>query len=412
MNKKDLKQVETPILYDFLKCRTKKKSARSCQCFDAFSLEVIKAAKTIHNKKLISLWADKLIKNKKSVLTKSHDNRFALSPCCSDVLLLSKPAFTIAEILIALTIIVITAVITIPALQANFNEKAWATQKKSLYNRMSAAITSMPSINGYGIGETTAETNNQAALSFVTVGLSKAIEIKNICDSTKLVKCGISSKYTTISGNKTDFPKNLSAFNNLFTNKTNIGYPPQYEINTKAAAFETANGESVAVFYNPRCINKDISYTSMYEYENGINTKWRYTQPYMCANFIYDLNGKKGPNKVGKDMGFITVIYPTDSEVVAPLPLTKDAKHYKTKAATMEQADGIKSCKKLDERSRLPNYNELISLFYNYKLLDLTNKARYWSSTIEQGYAWSQSLATGGISLVGKDNRYVRCVKR
>ena len=33
---------------------------------------------------------------------------------------------------------------------------------------------------------------------------------------------------------------------------------------------------------------------------------------YFCVNFIYDLNGKKGPNTMGKDMGFMTMLYPFD----------------------------------------------------------------------------------------------------
>lgn len=47
------------------------------------------------------------------------------------------------------------------------------------------------------------------------------------------------------------------------------------------------------------------------------------SQAYFCANFVYDLNGTKGSNQIGKDMGFITAFYPTDSELVAPLPLNK-----------------------------------------------------------------------------------------
>lgn len=39
-----------------------------------------------------------------------------------------------------------------------------------------------------------------------------------------------------------------------------------------------------------------------------------------AQTFVYDLNGSKGPNTVGKDIGFITALYPTDSVVVAPMP--------------------------------------------------------------------------------------------
>ena len=63
----------------------------------------------------------------------------------------NKLAFTMAEILISLTIIGIIAVITLPSLKADINEKTWATQRKALYSRMSQAIAMMPSLNGYGV---------------------------------------------------------------------------------------------------------------------------------------------------------------------------------------------------------------------------------------------------------------------
>ena len=51
-----------------------------------------------------------------------------LVPYCPTVLLPQRIAFTMAEILISLTIIGIIAALTLPALQANINEKTWATQ--------------------------------------------------------------------------------------------------------------------------------------------------------------------------------------------------------------------------------------------------------------------------------------------
>lgn len=60
------------------------------------------------------------------------------------------------------------------------------------------------------------------------------------------------------------------------------------QVNTKAAAFETQNGESILTYYNPNC-QGEMNETGMY-----------YTQSKMCANFVYDLNGNKGPNTVGQ----------------------------------------------------------------------------------------------------------------
>ena len=59
-------------------------------------------------------------------------------------------AFTMAEILLSLTIIGVVAAITLPSLTGNINERTWNTQRKALYARMSQAIALMPALNGYG----------------------------------------------------------------------------------------------------------------------------------------------------------------------------------------------------------------------------------------------------------------------
>ena len=165
-------------------------------------------------------------------------------------------AFTMAEILISLTIIGIIAAITLPSLRANINEKAWATQRKALYSRMSQAIALMPSLNGYGVVMNsngtlnTSATASSAAQIFVSEGLNKVLKINNICDSSNLSKCGIPSKFKTFEGIKTkkDFPTKMSELNSFY-----MACNPHTHVDGNAAAFETANGESVAVFYNPFC---------------------------------------------------------------------------------------------------------------------------------------------------------------
>ena len=59
-------------------------------------------------------------------------------------------AFTMAEILLSLTIIGVVAAITLPSLTGNINERTWNTQRKALYARLSQAIPLMDSLNGYG----------------------------------------------------------------------------------------------------------------------------------------------------------------------------------------------------------------------------------------------------------------------
>ena len=317
-------------------------------------------------------------------------------------------AFTMAEILLSLTIIGVVAAITLPSLTGNINERTWNTQRKALYARFSQAIALMPALNGYGTlrestdsaGSTSIE--DTAAETFVTSGLAKVMKINNICDNEHLSDCGIPSKLTNLRGESLEsFPLTLTElnpmFNSVYSNPVVIGDDYSYsQTDTKAAAFETGNGESIAVYYNPAC-SADLQ-----------ELEWHFAQPQMCANFVYDLNGTKGPNTVGKDIGFITVLYPSDSAVVAPLPLINPAgkaSHY----------DAIKMCKQQDAESRLPNRDELAAMFFNKRLLGITSE-HLWSSSIisnNKQKAWLQRCTSGYRSqYVRTEEVTVWCIKR
>ena len=336
----------------------------------------------------------------------SPSRLIALSP-------LAKAAFTMAEILLSLTIIGVVAAITLPSLTGNINERTWNTQRKALYSRMSQAVSLMPAVNGYGVykneetddaGNVTQTAEDTAAETFLSSGLSKVLKINNICDAEHIADCGISSTYTNLAGSAKSWssaPK-LSELNSMFTstytaddgtNYTN----PQSLIDTKAAAFETANGESILTFYNPYCTSDQEGNT------------WHYSQPKMCANFIYDLNGTKGPNAVGKDIGFMTVMYPVDPTVVAPNPLGVNAG-----TTTQDKAGAL--CQAQDTESRLPNRDELSSMFYNKELIGIAS-GYYWSGSVissgESGTAWGQDFILGHrLPLARSYSGYVRCVRR
>jgi len=312
-----------------------------------------------------------------------------------------------AEILLSLTIIGVVAAITLPSLTGNINERTWNTQRKALYARFSQALALMPSLSGYGMYQLadsahSINAEDTAAETFVTEGLSKVMKINNICDSEHLQDCGIVTSYTNMAGSLKTWPTKLSEMNSMFTgtytNSTGSFTNPQKDIDTKAAAFETQNGESIAVYYNPNCV------PDMQE------TLWHYTQPKMCANFIYDLNGNKGPNTVGKDIGFVTALYPSDPVIVAPVPLTQNV------SGTKKQTEAGKACSDMDSESRLPNRDELAAMFYNRDLIGIPAGV-FWSGSVisfgEAGTAWRQNFDTGRR---GPDTRSygdgVLCVKR
>jgi len=273
---------------------------------------------------------------------------------------ISLTAFTMAEILISLTIIGIIAAITLPSLKANINEKAWATQRKALYSRMSQAISLMPALNGYGIGANDDETNEKAGLDFVTNGLSKVLNMKNICDANNLKKCGIPAKYKAFKAStKRNFPTNMRGLNDYVSRTEN----PQNNINTKVAAFETANGESVAVFYNPYCANSDVVFSLEVNSDGVYRTiPW----PYFCVNFVYDLNGLKGPNQVGKDIWYMSTLYSDKMETIMLEPNRISDSPANAKSMNYTQAKTY--CASID--ARIATVEEGLVAGYNKKLAD------------------------------------------
>ncbi|MCM1010149.1 MAG: type II secretion system GspH family protein [Fusobacterium sp.] len=301
-----------------------------------------------------------------------------------------KIAFTMAEILLSLTIIGVVAAITLPSLTGNINERTWNTQRKALYARFSQAIALMPAMNQYSNGET-----------FITDGLAKVLKINNIC-SDDLEDCGFPAKITTAGASVINSHPTLSGLNHLNTSMSwsTTAFVGSYENeDIEPVAFETQNSESILAYYNPNCK------------ANMQESDWYYAVEKVCANFIYDLNGSKGPNTVGKDIGFITVIYPSDSIVAAPVPYLRNS------GVEVDFSEAAKKCTEFDSEYRAPNIGELISMFYNANLFDLEFGKHYWStSRTGTNKAWTISTSTGRTLATTITNaatyHIVRCVKR
>ena len=321
-------------------------------------------------------------------------------------------AFTMAEILLSLTIIGVVAAITLPSLIGNINERTWNTQKKALHARMAQALALMPQLNGYGtfVASTTSNAgSDNTAQTFITEGLSKVLKITNVCTYDKLNDCGVAPTYTTLAGGTRSVAQDLLTFAPLFSNTTTEAGKQvnqySFNYNTKAVAFETQNGESIILYYNPYCQdNKDVPIPASNDY------RWDHAQQYMCANFVVDLNGAKGPNKVGKDINFITAIYPNNPDVVAPDLLSahgNDANSY-----TYDQATNI--CKNMGAEYHLPTLTEAMSMTYNHDLLGLSSSLAFWSgSAVGASHAWQVGLGSGRRYVLSRtETKAVRCVKR
>ncbi len=310
-----------------------------------------------------------------------------------------------AEILLSLTIIGVVAAITLPSLTGNINERTWNTQRKALFARMSQAIALMPALNGYGTFDDTTDT---AAETFITAGLSKVLKINNICSNDKLSDCGFASKYTDGGGSQQNLPKQVSSLNAGIINNgiRNIK-------NTKAAAFETANGESILTFYNPDCTTKDVFSTAYNNDGTASPGNWagETVKQQVCANFVYDLNGTKGPNTVGKDIGTLTVFYSSDPAVVMPM-------YPRAVSGTKSQADASNACRELDGgQYRLPNIEEAVAVYYNrliYSTQAFGSNGYVWSGTsVDSSNAYVMGFSYGNkYSRPKSSTNGVFCVER
>ncbi len=316
-----------------------------------------------------------------------------------------KNAFTMAEILLSLTIIGVVAAITLPSLTGNINERTWNTQRKALYARMSQAISLMPALNGYGTlveGNESTSAQDNATETFITAGLAKVLKINNICDNTHLEDCGVVTSFANMAGSQISMPTTLYELSSWFRSVAYSG-SSYSTTDTKAAAFETQNGESIVAFYNQSCRTEYLNQENLTQFGNVFG----FPQANMCANFIYDLNGNKGPNTVGKDIGIMTVFNATDSSVVAPMPSSAN------NAGTATWYNAAKMCTSADSETRIPNIDELSAMLINKDIVNLT-AAEFWSGSVySSNSAWNVNTGRGHRYSLDKTNAsYIRCVKR
>lgn len=316
---------------------------------------------------------------------------------------LKRVAFTMAEILLSLTIIGVVAAITLPSLTGNINERTWNTQRKALYSRLSQAISLMPSVRGYGNVSTTRESNGSITYNvgtdisevFITQGLAKVYKINNICDWQHLGDCGLPDKIVRYGNNTVKLELSTLAKSDTFWPYVNT-YGLTSNPIIYGAAFETANGESVLVHYNPTCIPI-----------NRLNGSNSYGFRSFCANFVYDLNGKKGPNTIGKDMGFMTIVIPFDTPVLATaLPANMGV----NSTASMSFSAARQYCRERD--ARVPNLEQALAYTLNEKLLNSPGFYSWTTTPYDVTDMWyvlgatlrhTQKTSTIGVQCVRND---------
>ena len=305
-----------------------------------------------------------------------------------------KKGFTLAEVMIVVVIIGVVAAITLPSTINKINEKQYSSARLKILNTIGEAgkiLAVQDEIN-----------QAQDAKDFVENYLNKKIKIIKICDGTdvtSLEKCGLSKSIKKSDGKTLmDMPTKLKGE----TTNTVFDYG---SVATKNAAERPSqgillsNGYSLNLFYNSGCVSDDKS-----------EPLYNLTQNYLCFSGIYDMNGLKGPNTVGKDIGLFGVYYPNEEvRSVVVLPAEKDS----AGATGANFAGAFRKCSESNKNYKLPDKDELSLMVMFGNLLNLTEQ--YWSSSSagELGAYYYHSGGHGARSYAPINYaKAVRCIKR
>ena len=182
-------------------------------------------------------------------------------------------AFTLAEVLITLAVIGIVAALTLPGLIQNHNETAWRTAKDLWEKKLTETVRRM-NVDGVMTGHDSTEDFMNTFKNYMKV-------IKT-CDKDDINKCYSPKIVTT---GKDDAPLDIET--ETLTSASSMGLK-EWQTNTNTMSFVVADGTTVIMAYQPEC-----PYADPIE-DTGSQVS--------CMAYMVDVNGKKGPNRVGKDI--------------------------------------------------------------------------------------------------------------
>ena len=182
-----------------------------------------------------------------------------------------KNAFTLAEVLITLAVIGIVAALTLPGLIQNHNEKAWSTAKDLWEKKLTETVRRM-NVDGVMTGHDSTEDFMNTFKNYMKV-------IKT-CDNSEHNKCY--SPEFVLTGKRDNLEKK---YIEDFKTAGDLGIT---DWNTNTMSFVVADGTTVIMAYNPKC-----PYADPVE-DTGSQVS--------CISMMIDVNGKKSPNRVGKDI--------------------------------------------------------------------------------------------------------------
>lgn len=289
------------------------------------------------------------------------------------ILMPSKKAFTLAEVLITLGIIGVVAAMTIPTLITNNQQRSMDTAA-NVFNRK--------------FGEALKIMNAQSSLAGFTTTrdfvdeLSKHIKIVKICDSNELTNCFVSEINTSEDPIDTSQLKTAS---NLNSSK-NYG--------TETIGVQFADGVTALIAYNPDATQDPFS-TQVVRITNSGESVGFATD---AISILYDVSGGKSPNQMdtSKDIRGVNVAIKTgiNIEVLTGGP------YYFNDAVAACESKGMR----LPDIGSYKSYgygcsadaaaNTLCGLYNNRESLNLTFSGWVWSNSLSHVVDFAYDLVT------------------
>ena len=184
--------------------------------------------------------------------------------------------FTLAEVLITLTIIGVVAAMTIPTLITKMSQRAAEARQKTIEARL------LDGINRYSALEDGLSQHYETTYDFL-VGLSKHYKMAQICRADEITKC-IPYSIITYTANGEDATVDVASLTSIdnFMGEGKDDY-------LAPASFITAQGTPVIMAFKKDCA-----------WDTG--KAMRSIQDSGCIAYMYDESGTRNPNKLGKDI--------------------------------------------------------------------------------------------------------------
>ena len=192
-----------------------------------------------------------------------------------------RVAFTLAEVLITLGIIGVVAAITLPVLLNNVDQKVKAERIKNIKQKLSKVTDKMAVQSGLmGYDSTDA---------FVKE-MQRHMKITKVCDNAHLASCWPTKEVILNDEGETwDISKTKNAKTLKISDSANSDW-------ASTIGIVTADGTSMILSYDKKC-SYDVDKFGLKSNSDG-----SISASSNCISGVYDWNGGKKPNRLGKDV--------------------------------------------------------------------------------------------------------------